>query len=202
MSLIAILRAPTAEHFRAVAEALIAAGVRTIEVTLTTPGAVPALADLVKEFGDAAEIGAGTVLTVADAAECLDAGARFLVSPAGSPEVVAAARAAGAAAYPGALTPTEIVTAWQSGASAVKLFPASVVTPRYLADLRGPLPDIPIMPTGGIAIGDIPAWLRAGAAAIGLGGPLVGRALIDGPDASLTDRATAAVRAAAAAQAS
>jgi 2-dehydro-3-deoxyphosphogluconate aldolase/(4S)-4-hydroxy-2-oxoglutarate aldolase len=102
--------------------------------------------------------------------------------------------------YPGALTPTEILSAHRSGASAVKLFPASAVSPGYLKDVRGPFPGIPVIPTGGIHLDDIPAWFAAGAAAVGLGSPLLGSSLADGPDAALADRARRAMTAVAAAR--
>jgi 2-dehydro-3-deoxyphosphogluconate aldolase/(4S)-4-hydroxy-2-oxoglutarate aldolase len=169
--LVAILRARSARHFPAITETLIEAGVRVIEVTLTASDAVAAITGLTQRFGAAAVIGAGTVMTADQAEACIDAGAAFLVSPAASPDVMAAARTAGIAAYPGALTPTEIITAYNAGAPAVKLFPASAVSPRFVTDLHGPCPEIAIMPTGGIAIGDIGTWLRAGAAAVGVGTP-------------------------------
>ena len=193
--LVAILRARSARHFPAVTQILVDAGVRVIEVTLTATDAVSAITGLTRRFGAAAVIGAGTVMTADQAEACIDAGAAFLVSPAASPDVMAAARNAGIAAYPGALTPTEIINAYNSGAPAVKLFPASAVSPRFITDLHGPCPDIPIMPTGGIVIGDITTWLRAGAAAVGVGTPLIGSAASDGPDRSLAERAGRAMAA-------
>lgn len=192
--LVAILRSATSEHYAAVADTLVSAGVRVLEVTLTASDALPAVKQLAGIYaGSEVVVGAGTVLSTDQAEACLDAGARFLVSPAAAPDVLATARISGVAVYPGALTPTEILNAFVSGASAVKLFPASAVSPRYLTDVRGPFPDIPIMPTGGIGIDDIPRWLAAGAAAVGLGGPLIGRAAVDGPDAALRERAVRAV---------
>lgn len=199
--LIAILRAPSAEHFAAITDTLVKAGVRAVEITLTTPGALRSIAELTKAYRDDVIIGAGTVITADQAERCIDAGATFLVSPTASPDVVAAARIAGVAACPGALTPTEVLAAHRSGASAVKLFPASAVRPRFLTDVHGPLPGIPIIPTGGIAISDITAWISAGAAAVGLGGPLVGKATIHGVDAALVTRARRAVEAVATARA-
>jgi 2-dehydro-3-deoxyphosphogluconate aldolase/(4S)-4-hydroxy-2-oxoglutarate aldolase len=180
--LLAILRAPSGKHFPAVSEALVEAGVRVIELTLTAPDAVDVIAALVPELGDAAVIGAGTVVTAGEAEACIEAGAAFLVSPTAAPDVLAAARFAGVAAYPGAFTPTEILGAYRAGATAVKLFPASAVGPRFITDLHGPFPDIPILPSGGITIDEIPQWLAAGAGAVGLGGPLLGNAVHDGSD--------------------
>jgi 2-dehydro-3-deoxyphosphogluconate aldolase/(4S)-4-hydroxy-2-oxoglutarate aldolase len=113
---------------------------------------------------------------------------------------MATARIAGVAMYPGALTPTEILSAHRSGAAAVKLFPASAMSPGYLKDVRGPFPGIPVIPTGGVGVEDIPSWLAAGAAAVGLGTPLLGGSLADGPDAALAERARRAVAAVAGAR--
>jgi 2-dehydro-3-deoxyphosphogluconate aldolase/(4S)-4-hydroxy-2-oxoglutarate aldolase len=186
---VAILRAASAQHFARITETLLENGVRAIEVTLTTPGAVGAITELAEAFGNDAVIGAGTVLTADQAERCVDAGAKFLVSPGAAPDVVAAARIAGVAAYPGAFTPTEVLQAHHGGATAVKLFPASVLGPRFVRDLRGPLPEIEFLPSGGIGIDEVAAWIHAGAKAVGLGGPLLGSAVRDGPDAALADRA-------------
>ena len=191
--IVAILRAGGEDHVDAVAQTLAEAGIRCLELTMTTPGAVTALRKLRRRLGGEVAIGMGSVTTALQAAQALDAGADFLVSPAVCPEVVAAALGAGVGAYPGALTPTEVLTAWNLGAAAVKLFPASTGGPRHLKDLRGPLPDIPLIPTGGVAIDQIGAYLRAGAVAVGLGGPLLGDALEGGPLDALTDRAAAAL---------
>ncbi|MEU3980887.1 bifunctional 4-hydroxy-2-oxoglutarate aldolase/2-dehydro-3-deoxy-phosphogluconate aldolase [Streptomyces sp. NPDC026672] len=191
--LVAILRAPTARHFPAVAEALVEGGVRAIEVTLTSEGALSCLSTLSRAHGDDVVIGAGTVMSADQAEACLEAGASFLVSPVAAPDVAAAARIAGAAVYPGALTPTEIAAAVHAGAAAVKLFPASAVPPRYIQDVHGPLPGVPIIPTGGITLAAVPAWIAAGAAAVGLGGPLIGPAATDGPTPALTARARQAL---------
>ncbi|ESP99568.1 KHG/KDPG aldolase [Streptomyces sp. ADI96-15] len=193
--LIAILRAPTAEHFPAIAATLLDAGIHAIEITLTTHGALRCIRELTAAYGPEAVIGAGTVLTVGQAQTCVDAGARFLVSPVTAPDVVRTARAAGVAAYPGALTPTEIHAAGRTGAPAVKLFPASAVSPRYVSDLRGPLPGIPLIPTGGISLTGIPAWIAAGVAAVGLGTPLIGTAATEGADDHLAARCRQAIAA-------
>lgn len=186
--LVAVLRASTSRHLPAVAHEMVGAGLRVLEVTLTTPDAVSMIKALHDEFGRDALVGAGTVVTMEEAEACIDAGADFLVSPTTSLDVVATARIAGVAAYSGALTPTEMLTAQRSGASAVKLFPAATVGPAYLRQIRGPFPNIPIMPTGGIGLADVETWLRAGAAAVGLGSSLTGSACEDGVDAGLRDR--------------
>lgn len=192
--LIAILRSPQAQHYRAVTEALAEAGVRVVEITLTAHDSITAIERIAQDYaGSDVLVGAGTVIDAAQAEMCLEAGADFLVSPAYSADVLAVARIAGTAVYLGAMTPTEILTAHHGGASAVKLFPASALSPRYLADVRAPLPDVTLMPTGGIDIEAIPEWIKAGAGAVGLGGPLLRRAVVDGPDAGLTQRARRAV---------
>ncbi|MFI5593904.1 bifunctional 4-hydroxy-2-oxoglutarate aldolase/2-dehydro-3-deoxy-phosphogluconate aldolase [Amycolatopsis sp. NPDC051758] len=192
---IAILRAPTTTHFPAIADTLLDAGIHAIEITLTTRGALECIRALAAAYGSEAVIGAGTVLNGSQAEACIDAGAAFVVSPIAAPDVLSAARAAGVAAYPGALTPTEIHAAHRAGAPAVKLFPSSAVSPRYVQDLHGPLPDVPIIPTGGVSLADIPAWLTAGAAAVGLSTPLIGAAATDGADHRLAARSRRAVAA-------
>jgi 2-dehydro-3-deoxyphosphogluconate aldolase/(4S)-4-hydroxy-2-oxoglutarate aldolase len=183
---VAVLRAPTADSFAAVADVLVEAGVTAIEVTLTSRGAIDALAGLRRQLPPSAVIGAGTVLTADDAKASVDAGAAFLVSPLFDPEL---GGSFGVPFYPGGLTPTEIHAAHRSGAPLVKLFPAATVGPRYVKDLHGPLPDVRIMPTGGIDIADIATWLGNGAAAVGLGGPLLGDSVTGGSLRTLAERA-------------
>ena len=187
---VAVLRAPTADAFAAVADVLVTAGVTAIEVTLTSRGAIEALAGLCRQLPSHAVVGAGTVLTADQAKAAVDAGASFLVSPVLDTDLLAGLEVP---FYPGGLTPTEIHTAHRAGAPIVKLFPAATVGPRYLKDLHGPLPDVRIMPTGGIGVDDVPTWLGAGAVAVGRGGPLLGDAATGG---SLTARADRARRAA------
>jgi 2-dehydro-3-deoxyphosphogluconate aldolase / (4S)-4-hydroxy-2-oxoglutarate aldolase len=172
----------------AIAEALVAGGVLAMEVTLNEPEAealraLEALAARAEDLG--ALPGAGTVLSVSAAARAVDAGARFIVTPHCDPGIVAWAAGWGVPVLPGALTPTEVLAAWQAGASAVKLFPASAVGTGYLAQLRGPFPDIPLVPTGGVTAETAGDWLRAGAVAVGMGGWLIG----DGEPAGVTARA-------------
>jgi 2-dehydro-3-deoxyphosphogluconate aldolase/(4S)-4-hydroxy-2-oxoglutarate aldolase len=187
---VAVLRAPTADGFAAVADVLVGAGITAIEVTLTSRGATDALAGLRRQLPPSAVIGAGTVLTTDQAKAAVDAGAAFLVSPVLDP---AMGQDLGVPFYPGGLTPSEIFRAAQSGAPLVKLFPASAVGPGYIKDLHGPLPGTRIMPTGGIGLDQVAAWLAAGASAVGLGGPLLGDAASGG---SLTELGVRARRAA------
>jgi 2-dehydro-3-deoxyphosphogluconate aldolase / (4S)-4-hydroxy-2-oxoglutarate aldolase len=185
---------------KAVLASILEGGIGMLEVTLDTPGALTAI----ERFADAgAVIGAGTVLTPDDVAAAADAGAAFLVAPVVSDIVVSAARDRGVDVVPGALTPTEVARAAELGAAAVKLFPASLGGPRYLRSLRGPFPDVPLVPTGGVAVDEVPAYLAAGASCVGLGGELVGRtAPRDAAGfAEIRERAAAAVAAAAAAEA-
>ena len=171
--LIAIIRAKQAVDVERIAEILLSGRVRFIEVTLTTPGAVDAIASLQPFRSDGMRIGAGTVLTGADARVAIQAGVDFLVSPTVEPDVVAAGLEARCAAFIGALTPTEVLAAWRAGADVVKIFPGRVATPGYFADLAGPLPGIPLMPTGNVDLETAPAYLRAGAIAVGVGKALI-----------------------------
>jgi 2-dehydro-3-deoxyphosphogluconate aldolase/(4S)-4-hydroxy-2-oxoglutarate aldolase len=186
--LVAILRAPDAGGFAAVADVLVAAGITALEVTLTTKGALDAIAGLRRQLPVGAIIGAGTVLTPDDAKAAVDAGASFLVSP-----VLDTLAGQSVPCYPGAYTPPEVYAAHRTGAPMVKLFPAGGLKPAYLRDLRGPLPHVRIMPTGGINLDDIADWLGAGASAVGLGSPLVGDAATGGSLLALAERARLAV---------
>jgi 2-dehydro-3-deoxyphosphogluconate aldolase/(4S)-4-hydroxy-2-oxoglutarate aldolase len=171
--LVAVVRAGQAIDIERLAEILLTGRIRFIEVTLTTPGAFTAIAAL-QPFRDAGmRVGAGTVLTGADAGSAIDSGVDFLVSPTVEPDVVAVGHDAGCAALIGGLTPTEILAAWRAGADVVKVFPGRVATPGYFADLAGPLPSIPLMPTGNVDLETAPAYLRAGAIALGVGKALV-----------------------------
>jgi 2-dehydro-3-deoxyphosphogluconate aldolase/(4S)-4-hydroxy-2-oxoglutarate aldolase len=184
---VAVLRAPTADGFAAVADVLMAAGITAIEVTLTSHGAIDAIGGLRRQLPEHAVIGAGTVLSADQAKASVDAGAAFLVSPVLDPVLLGSEF--GVPFYPGGLTPSELFAAQRTGAPLVKLFPAATVGPRYIRDVHGPLPGVRIMPTGGIDLGDIAAWLSAGAATVGLGGPLLGDAASGGSLAALADRA-------------
>jgi len=155
----------------AVVDALRAGGIRSIEVTADTPGA---LDEVVRTNGEGAPIGAGTIRAVEEARKFADAGARFLVSPGLVPEIVRVGLERGVPTIPGVLSPTEIMAAVAAGANVVKLFPASLGGPGYLASLRGPFPEVRFVPTGGISVSDVPTWLEAGAVCVGLGSSLVG----------------------------
>jgi 2-dehydro-3-deoxyphosphogluconate aldolase / (4S)-4-hydroxy-2-oxoglutarate aldolase len=189
---VAILRAEDASRAEAVVDVLLENGIRSLELTLTTEGALEVVERLAARVPDGTDLGMGTVLTADEVDRAVDAGARFVVSPSVVPAVIEAATRHGIASYPGAFTPTEIHTAWTAGASAVKLFPGGALGPRYLEAVRAPLPDIPLVPTGGVTIEAVGAWLDAGAVALGLGGPLIGDAMApDGDLDALAQRARA-----------
>ncbi len=185
---VAVLRANGARSAAAAARAIVAGGVRAIEVTMTVPDAYDAMRQLA---GDGSLIlGAGTVLTAEEVDACVGAGARFIVSPTCCPEVIARAKHHDVVAIPGAMTPTEVLAAWNHGADMVKIFPAARLGPEYLTDLRGPLPDIPLVPTGGITDRNALAYLDAGATLLCFGSWLVDReSLAEGRFDVLTERA-------------
>ena len=192
---VAILRGSTDRHLEDVSRTLGEAGVTCLELTLTTPGAVGALKRVRAQLADDVALGMGSVIDADQAAACLEAGADFLVSPAVCADVAVCAAEHGVACYPGAWTPTELLDAWRLGAPAVKLFPAASGGPRHLKDVRAPLPHIPLVPTGGVALDQIADYVAAGAVAVGLGGPLLGDALDGGSLAALAERARAALEA-------
>lgn len=176
--LVAIMRLPAPDDLLPAAEAIREGGVTAIEFTLTTPGAIEALGPARSRLGGGILLGVGTVLSAEAAREAIRAGAEFLVAPTLNPDVVRACREAGVPVIPGAFTPTEIVQAWELGASLVKVFPAGPVGPRYIQDLQGPLPHIPLVPTGGVSLENVSAFIQAGAAAVGVGGEMVSRDLL------------------------
>jgi 2-dehydro-3-deoxyphosphogluconate aldolase/(4S)-4-hydroxy-2-oxoglutarate aldolase len=190
---VAILRGSSDRHLAGVARTLGESGVTCLELTLTTPGAVDALARVRGELDPGVALGMGSVIDADQARACLDAGADFLVSPGVCPEVAVYARERGVACYPGALTPSELLEAWRLNTPAVKLFPAGSGGVRYLKDVRAPLPQIPLVPTGGVALDQIPDYIAAGAVAVGLGSPLVGDALDGGSLTTLAERARVAL---------
>jgi 2-dehydro-3-deoxyphosphogluconate aldolase / (4S)-4-hydroxy-2-oxoglutarate aldolase len=194
---VAILRAGDAGRFLEVGRVLYEGGVRAIEVTLTSRGALEAVGRLREELPGDALLGVGTVRSAADAERALDVGATYLVAPDFRPEMVAFAVERGIPVVPGALTPTEVAAAWAAGATAVKVFPVSAVGgPGYVKAIRAPLPEVPLVPTGGVGVDDVGAYLAAGAVAVGIGSPLLGDAGDpDGDLAGLADRARRAVAA-------
>jgi 2-dehydro-3-deoxyphosphogluconate aldolase / (4S)-4-hydroxy-2-oxoglutarate aldolase len=198
--IIAVLRAADAGDYDSVVDTLAANGIRSIELTLSTPGTFERLPALIERVGREVEIGIGTIVTAEQARRAIDAGARYLVTPIVNLEVIALAVQNAVPVFPGGLTPTELFSAWDAGATAVKIFPAETVGPQYGSHLRGPFPDIEFIPSGGVGLDDIPAWLKAGAVAVSLGGPLVGDALRGGSLDALAERSRRAVDAAGAAR--
>lgn len=171
--MIAIIRGLTADQAGKTARALCQGGIRFLEVTMNTPGATSMIADWRAEFNEAMYIGAGTVLDLGMAKEAIEAGAQFLVTPNTDAEVIEYALSRDIEVFPGAMTPTEIVNAWKLGARAVKLFPMASFGLQYLKEIRGPLDQIRLIPTGGVNLNNIADYLNAGAFACGLGSHLI-----------------------------
>lgn len=171
--IVAIIRAPSSDQLAQVARALYEGGIDVIEVTFTVPDVLQILSDVRKDLGDKILLGAGTVLDPESARAALLAGAEFIVSPNVNLDVIQLCKRYGKVVMPGALTPTEVVTAWQAGADIVKIFPADVAGPSYLKALHGPLPQIRLLPTGGVDLETLPSFVKAGACAVGLGSALV-----------------------------
>ncbi len=201
--LVAVVRAPSLGRSAEAIDALLAGGIRSIELTLTTPGLLEGFAHLAGRYGDAVELGIGTVTRADQVHRAVASGARFVVTPTTDEAVAEAARAGEVPIIMGGLTPTELARGWDAGAAAVKLFPAASVGPAYLSHLFGPFPQLEVVPSGGIAPEEIGAWLGAGACALSLGGPLVGdlnAAVDEGAIAVRAGRCLAAVAAARAAR--
>ena len=183
-----------------ICDALLEGGIRAFELTLNEPQSVAldALAAAVRHCdGSEMVVGAGTVLTLEAARRAVDAGASFLVAPHLEPDVVEWAAGQGVPMFPGAATPTEVLGAWRAGAAAVKVFPASSLGPAFIRELRGPLPDIPLLPTGGVSVQNAADYIEAGAVAVGMGSWLFG----DGSAATIAERSRQAVESVAAARA-
>ena len=179
IGLVPILRASSAEQALAMAEAIISGGIRALEITMTVPGAIHVMRTLARKCPDIL-IGAGTVLDAETARMCILEGAKFVVSPALNLGTIEMCHRYTTAVLPGALTPTEVVTAWQAGADVVKIFPAGVVGgAKYLAALKAPLPQVEMIPTGGVTLATAAEFLEAGAFALGLGSDLVNTKAID-----------------------
>jgi 2-dehydro-3-deoxyphosphogluconate aldolase/(4S)-4-hydroxy-2-oxoglutarate aldolase len=191
--LIPVLRARNAAQAHTVVRAMMAGGVTVVEVTMTVPGALELLKELKQEYGAKLLLGSGTVTTAEEAQATIQAGAEFVVSPSLHPEVIAATRASGKLSIPGALTPTEVITAWRLGADYVKVFPCSAMGgASYLKSLLAPFPHLKLIPTGGVTLETAESFLRAGACALGVGSDLVNLAAIDqGTPEKITEAARA-----------
>jgi len=181
LGVVAIIRMKDAAKLRAVFDALAEGGVRAIEVTMTVPDAVSLIRKLASSIPSNLVLGAGTVVDAETARAVIDAGARFVVSPVFRPDVVAACHQRGVAAAPGCFTPTEILNAHDLGADVVKVFPATALGPQFIKDIRAPLPQLKLMPTGGVSLDNAGDWIRAGAVAVGAGSALLdARAIEEG----------------------
>ena len=190
-AIVPVVRASSPEAAIQAVEAIANGGIRAAEITMTVPGAVRVLERLADRFGASLLLGAGTVLDPETARACLLAGAQFIVSPSLKPATIEMAKRYSKPVFPGALTPTEVLTAWEAGADAVKIFPCgNVGGAKYIKALKGPFPQIALIPTGGVNLETIGDFLKAGACAVGVGGELVDATLIrDGRFDALSDRA-------------
>lgn len=187
---VAVIRLQDPARLGGVVDALVAGGVGALEVTMTVPGAIGLIEQLAPTLPTGFAIGAGTVLDPDTARAAIVAGARFIVSPIFNPAIIGVSHDRGVVAIPGCFSPTEIVAAWQAGADVVKVFPATALGPGYFKDLRGPLPGIKLMPTGGVTLQNAGEWIAAGAVAIGAGTSLVERQAVECGDwAAITKRA-------------
>ena len=197
IGVIPVVRASSEDEAILVVEAIKAGGLPMLEITMTVPGAVHLIEELVKRFGDEAIVGAGTVLDPESARACICAGAQFIVSPALNLETIACCRELDIAVMPGALTPTEIVMAWNAGADLVKVFPAGALGgASYIKSLKAPLPQIELVPTGGVTLANAGGFIEAGAAAIGVGADLVDtNAIRAGQPQKITNAARAFIEA-------
>jgi len=174
IGIVPVVRASSAREARIAAEAVCKGGIPIVEITMTVPGAVDVIRELVKSAGSEILVGAGTVLNVDDARRCLDAGAQFLVSPGFNRATVEFAARESKLIMAGALTPTEIIEAWTAGSDLVKVFPCGQVGgAKYIKALKGPLPQVPLVPTGGVNLSTAAEFIEAGAAALGIGGELI-----------------------------
>jgi len=191
IGLLPVLRANSVSEALALAEAIEAGGVTALEVTMTVPGAIEVIRQLVRETQGRILIGAGTVLDPETARGCMLAGAEFIVSPSLNVKTIEICRRYSVPVMPGALTPTEVVTAWEAGADVVKVFPCSALGgAKYLKALKAPLPQIEMIPTGGVSLATAAEFLAAGAFALGVGGDLVNpQAIADGKPEFITQTA-------------
>jgi 2-dehydro-3-deoxyphosphogluconate aldolase/(4S)-4-hydroxy-2-oxoglutarate aldolase len=187
---VAVIRMKDPAKVQAVVDAIAAGGVQAIEVTMTVPGAVKLIEELAPRMPAGFLFGAGTVLDSATAARVIDAGAQFIVSPVFRTSLITACHERGVPVTPGCFTPTEILDAWEAGADIVKVFPATALGPGYIKDVRAPLPQVKLMPTGGVTVENAGEWIAAGAVAVGVGSALLDTKAIDAGDyGALTARA-------------
>jgi 2-dehydro-3-deoxyphosphogluconate aldolase/(4S)-4-hydroxy-2-oxoglutarate aldolase len=191
VGIVPVVRASSSLQAMSAARAVCDGGIPIVEMTMTVPGAVGVIAELSRSLGERVLIGAGTVLDADAARQCVEAGAQFLVSPGFDAKTVQFARERGILIMPGSLTPTEVITAWRAGADFVKIFPAgNVGGPSYIKALKAALPQVPMIPTGGVNLATAAQFLAAGASALGIGGELISAAAMkEGNYQAITDSA-------------
>ena len=191
VGLIPVLRARSSGQAHAIVQAMLAGGVTVVEVTMTVPGAVDLIKELKQVYFGELLLGSGTVTTADEAQATIDAGAEFVVSPSLHPDVISVTKKNGKLSIPGALTPTEVITAWRAGSDFVKIFPCGTVGgAKYIKALKAPLPQVPMVPTGGVTLETAADFLRAGADALGIGGELISAAALkSGNVNAITDAA-------------
>jgi 2-dehydro-3-deoxyphosphogluconate aldolase/(4S)-4-hydroxy-2-oxoglutarate aldolase len=193
---VAVIRLQDPDRLKGVIDALGEGGVRAIEVTMTVPRAIQLIDAIAPTLPDGFVIGAGTILDPETARAAILAGARFVVGPVFNPAVIDLCHRYDVAVMPGCFTPTEILHAWEAGADVVKVFPATALGPSYFKDVRGPLPQVKLMPTGGVSINNAGDWIAAGAVAIGVGTAMVdAKAVAAGDWATITQKASRFVEA-------
>ena len=192
LGVIAVVRIDNNNNVQSIIDALCDGGVNAIEITMTTPKAVNLIDNITSQYNDKVLIGAGSVLDPETARAVILAGAQFIVSPILNIEIIRMAHRYDTAIIPGALTPTEILCAWENGADIVKIFPATALGPQYFKDIHAPLPYVKLTPTGGVSLQNTAAFIKSGACCVGVGSALVSRELINNSDWNgLTDRAVA-----------
>jgi 2-dehydro-3-deoxyphosphogluconate aldolase/(4S)-4-hydroxy-2-oxoglutarate aldolase len=182
VGVVAVIRADSGDQLVEISRALLEGGVTAVEITMTTPNAIEAIAQADRELGERAVVGVGTVLDPETARAAILAGAQFVVSPTLDTRVIEMAHRYDRPVFPGALTPTEVMAAWSAGADVVKVFPANHFGPTYFKDLRGPLPQVRLTPTGGVNLDTAADWIEAGAVALGVGSALVKKQFIEERD--------------------
>ena len=194
-AVVAVIRLKEPDKLRAVTNAIAEGGIRALEVTMTVPGAVELIRQFASSLPPGFLLGAGTVLDAKTARRVIDAGAQFVVSPVFRPETIQACHEHAIPCMPGCFSPTEILNAWDAGADIVKVFPATALGPAFFKDIRGPLPQVKLMPTGGVTLDNAGDWIRAGAAAVGVGTALLdANAIASGDYAVLRQNAERIVR--------
>lgn len=176
---VAVIRLKDKRRLTKVIEAVRSGGVKCIEITMTVPGAVEVIRELVPSVPKDVLIGAGTVTTRETALKVIDAGAAFVVGPVFNPEIVELCNQRDVPVMPGCFSPTEIFSAWSAGADIIKVFPATSLGPKYFKDVHGPFPEIRLMPTGGVTIDNVGEWIKAGAVAVGIGSDLLDKKAIE-----------------------